>query len=265
MAIKTIGKAALKAKRQAAKDAIKRSKKTMRFKEGAIIEKSKAIKNPKDTLEKFDKKLDRIEKLSRKKEVKIKNYAGFNPEQIQLSNAESNIFKEFKGIRNLVKGFGEGSKIKNVPQAKKFRKKLVKQAEGQKLKDKQTKEEAFKNVKVTKSKEKLKPKTKKVDRRLTTKELIEGIKKDKFRPKSNIKKENAAIDFASLQRKIKGKGPGQKPLKGGALASAQKELKEYERIMYSKKGGLIKRKAGGPCKPRGVGAAIKGFKMKGSK
>ena len=259
MAIKTIGKAALKAKRQAAKDAVKRSKKTMRFKEGAIIEKSKAIKNPKETLEKFDKKLDRIEKLSKKKEVKIKNYAGFNPEQIQLSNAESNIFKEFKGIRNLVKGFGEGSKIKNVPQAKKFRKKLVKQAEGQKLKDKETKAETFKNVKVTKitkSKEKLKPKAKKGDRRLTTQELVEGIKKDKYRPKSNIKKENAAIDFASLQRKIKGKGPGQKPLKGGALASAQKELKEYERIMYSKKGGpIIKRKRGGLIKPRGYGAA----------
>ena len=203
MAIKTLGKAALKAKRQAIKDAAKRSKKTMRFKEGTIIEKSKAIKNPKETLKKFDKKLDRIEELSKKKEVKIKNYAGFNPKQIQLSNAESNIFKEFKGIRNLVKGFGEGSKIKNISQAKKFREKLVKQAEGQKLKDKQTKEEAFKNVKVTKSKEKLKPKTKK-----------------------------------------------------------PRIFKKADKL---KKGGLIKRKAGGPCKPRGVGAALRGFKMKGSK
>ena len=265
MAIKTIGKAAIKAKRQAAKDAIKRSKKTMRFKEGTVIEKTGAIKNPKETLKQFDKKLDRIKDLSKRKEVKIKNYAGFNPKQIQLSNAESNIYKEFQGIRNLVKGFGEGSKIKNISQAKKFREKLVKQAEGQKLKDKQTKEEAFKNIKVTKSKEKLKPKTKKVDRRLTKKELLESIKRDRFRPKSNIKKDDARIEAASIQRKIKGAGPGQKPLKGAALASAQKELETYQRIMYSKKGGLIKRKAGGPCKPRGVGAAIKGFKMKGRK
>jgi len=35
-------------------------------------------------------------------------------------------------------------------------------------------------------------------------------------------------------------------------------------VMF-KKGGLIKRKNGGPCKPRGVGAALRGFKMKGSK
>ena len=37
MAIKTIGKAALKAKRQAAKDAIKRSQKNIRVKEGTIL------------------------------------------------------------------------------------------------------------------------------------------------------------------------------------------------------------------------------------
>ena len=35
-------------------------------------------------------------------------------------------------------------------------------------------------------------------------------------------------------------------------------------VMF-KKGGLIKRKNGGPIKPKGVGAALRGFKMKGSK
>ena len=35
-------------------------------------------------------------------------------------------------------------------------------------------------------------------------------------------------------------------------------------VMF-KKGGLIKRKNGGPIKPRGVGAALRGFKMKGRK
>ena len=42
------------------------------------------------------------------------------------------------------------------------------------------------------------------------------------------------------------------------------DLPSGTKSLMFKKGGLIKRKAGGPIKPRGVGAAIKGFKIKGS-
>ena len=43
------------------------------------------------------------------------------------------------------------------------------------------------------------------------------------------------------------------------------DLPAGTKSLMFKKGGLIKRKKGGPTKPRGVGAALRGFKMKGRK
>ena len=62
MVKKILGKAALKAKRQAAKDAVKRSKRKVGVKEGTIIGESKFIDDSKKVLKEYKNKRIRKEK-----------------------------------------------------------------------------------------------------------------------------------------------------------------------------------------------------------
>ena len=265
---KILGKAALKAKRQAAKDAVKRSQKQIRVKEGTILKESKFIDNSKEVLKKYKNKLNTIKELEKKKD----------PKQIQLSNIKKNLNEEYKELNRIVKGFGEGSKIgKSMSKAEKMLTKLEKQALGQekqiqkKIKDS--------GVKVTSSKkinrDNFKRKTKKKERSPTKSELEQTSKIDKLRLKETDIGANAKIQARLLENLLKAgtkkdkfknlRTDNVKPLVGKARQNVEKELAELQSQFGRKKGGLIKRKAGGPCKPRGVGAALRGFKMKGSK
>ena len=278
MAIKTIGKAALKAKRQAAKDAIKRSKRKIRVKEGTILKESKFVDSSKEVLKKYKNKLNIIKELEKKKDIAIKKYGGFNPKQVQLSNVKSNLNKEYKELNRIVKGFGKGSKIgKSIPKAEKMLTKLEKQALGQekqiekKLKDSGVKVTSSKKI----NKDNFKRKPKKRERSPTKTELEQTSKIDKLRLKETKVGANAKIMARLLENQLKAgtkkdkfknlRTDNVKPLVGKARQAVEKELAELQSQFGKKKGGLIKRKAGGPCKPRGVGAALRGFKMKGSK
>tara|TARA_R100000388_G_scaffold9829_1_gene8536 strand:+ start:49 stop:885 length:837 start_codon:yes stop_codon:yes gene_type:complete len=278
MVKKILTKAALKAKRQAAKDAVKRSKRKVRVKEGTILKESKFVDDSKEVLKKYKNKLNTIKELEKKKDIGIKKYGGFNPKQIQLSNIKSNLNKEYKELNRIVKGFGEGSKIgKSMTKAEKMLTKLEKQALGQekqiqkKLKDS--------GVKVTSSKkinrDDFKRKIKKRERSPTKSELEQTSKIDKLRLKETDIGANAKIQARLLENLLKAgtkkdkfknlRTDNIKPLVGKARQDVEKELAELQSQFGRKKGGLIKRKNGGPTKPRGVGAALRGFKMKGRK
>lgn len=274
MAIKTIGKAAIKAKRQAAKDAIKRSNKVINIKEGTKLGESKFVKSSKEIKDKFTNKLEEIKDLKKNKKVAIKNYKGFNPKQIKLSNANQNIDALFKELNGLVKGFGKGSKIgKSIPKAEKMLTKLEKQALGQqkqidKTIDKKLKESGGKR-KITKSKTFIKKKPKKGERSPTITEVKEKVKIDKLRPKSSKIGANAKIQARLIENQLKvgtkkdkfknlrtDSSFDMKPLMGKARENKIKELKEVQSQFDRKKGGpIIKRKRGGLIKPRGYGAA----------
>ena len=99
--------------------------------------------------------------------------------------------------------------------------------------------------------------TKRGERKLTEKELAESSKRDKFKPSPG-----SLSDQERRAEKARLKKISDNPLVSKAK---RKEALEQSRAIRYKKGGLIKRKAGGPIKPRGIGAAIKGFKIKGSK
>ena len=95
------------------------------------------------------------------------------------------------------------------------------------------------------------------ERKLTKEELAESVKKDRFKPSpGSLSDQERRAEKARLKK-----------ISDNPLVSKvkRKEALEQSRAIRYKKGGLIKRKAGGPIKPRGVGAAIKGFKIKGSK
>ena len=278
MVKKILGKAALKAKRQAAKDAIKRSKRKVRVKEGTILRKSKFIDDSKETLKKYKNKLNTIKKLEKKKDIAIKNYKGFNPEQVQLSNVKSNLNKEYKELNRIVKGFGEGSKIgKSMTKAEKMLTKLEKQALGQEKQIQKKLEDS--GVKVTSSKkinkDDFKRRLKKGERSPTKAELEQKAKIDKLRLKETDIGANAKIMARLLENQLKAgtkkdkfknlRTDDVKPLVGKAREAVEKELAKLQSQFGRKKGGLIKRKNGGPTKPRGVGAALRGFKMKGRK
>ena len=95
------------------------------------------------------------------------------------------------------------------------------------------------------------------ERKLTKEELAESVKKDRFKPSPG-----SLSDQERRAEKARLKKISDNPLVSKAK---RKEALEQSRAIRYKKGGLIKRKAGGPIKPRGIGAAIKGFKIKGSK
>ena len=278
MVKKILGKAALKAKRQAVKDAVKRSKRKVRVKEGTILKESKFIDNSKEVLKKYKNKLNTIKKLEKKKDIAIKNYKGFNPEQVQLSNVKSNLNKEYKELNRIVKGFGEGSKIgKSMTKAEKMLTKLEKQALGQEKQIQKKLEDS--GVKVTSSKrinrDDFKRKLKKRERSPTKAELEQKAKIDKLRLKETDIGANAKIMARLLENQLKAgtkkdkfknlRTDNVKPLVGKAREAVEKELAKLQSQFGRKKGGLIKRKNGGPTKPRGVGAALRGFKMKGRK
>ena len=95
------------------------------------------------------------------------------------------------------------------------------------------------------------------ERKLTKEELAESVKKDRFKPSpGSLSDQERRAEKARLKK-----------ISDNHLVSKakRKEALEQSRAIRYKKGGLIKRKAGGPIKPRGIGAAIKGFKIKGSK
>ena len=206
MVKKILGKAALKAKRQATKDAVKRSKKKVRVKEGTILRESKFIDDSKETLKKYKNKLNTIKKLEKKKDIAIKNYKGFNPEQVQLSNVKSNLNKEYKELNRIVKGFGEGSKIgKSMTKAEKMLTKLEKQALGQEKQIQKKLEDS--GVKVTSSKrinrDDFKRKLKKRERSPTKAELEQKAKIDKLRLKETDIGANAKIMARLLENQLK--------------------------------------------------------------
>ena len=94
------------------------------------------------------------------------------------------------------------------------------------------------------------------ERKLTKEELLESSKKDRFKPTIPESAEKRRAEKARL-KKI-----SDNPLVSKAR---RKEALEQSRAIPFKKGGVIKRKTGGLIKPKGIGAAIKGFKMKGRK
>jgi hypothetical protein len=99
--------------------------------------------------------------------------------------------------------------------------------------------------------------TKRGERKLTEKELAESSKRDRFKPSPG-----SLSDQERRAEKARLKKIADNPL---VSKSRRKEALEQSRALQYKKGGLIKRKNGGPTKPRGVGAALRGFKMKGRK
>ena len=280
MAKKRLFKAALEVKRKAAKDAVKRSKKGINVKQGTKLGESKFVKSSKEIKNKFTNKLEEIKDLKKSKKVAIKNYKGFNPKQIKLSNADQNIDELFKELNRLVKGFGKGSKLgKSIPKAEKMLTKLEKQALGQqkqidKTIDKKLKESGGKRFTVKNFISNSKKKLKKTERSPTMDELKQTSKINKLRPKSSKIGANARIEAKMIENELKIgtkkdkfknlriASDDMKPLMGKARENKIKELKEIQSQFDRKKGGpIIKRKRGGLIKPRGYGAA----RYKGSK
>lgn len=280
MAKKRLFKAALEVKRKAAKDAVKRSKKGINVKQGTKLGESKFVKSSKEIKNKFTNKLEEIKDLKKSKKVAIKNYKGFNPKQIKLSNADQNIDELFKELNRLVKGFGKGSKLgKSIPKAEKMLTKLEKQALGQqkqidKTIDKKLKESGGKRFTVKNFISNSKKKLKKTERSPTMDELKQTSKINKLRPKSSKIGANARIEAKMIENELKIgtkkdkfknlriASDDMKPLMGKARENKIKELKEVQSQFDRKKGGpIIKRKRGGLIKPRGYGAA----RYKGSK
>ena len=264
---KILTSAAKKLKNKQAVDAIKRRKREVNVKVGTKLDK---FEKSMEKENKFKFALSEIKKLSKKKANAEKNYKGFKPEKIKLSNYKENINKLYAKLRSL--GKGQGIAIKDIPSAKKVLAKLKKQASGQKAEIKKEKKERFKNVKIIKSKsKKTKSKNKKVDltptpkkdeTRYTPKEFRKKVEERKYgfekfsrgREKSLEARQQADI----LQRLLKGRtgsrlGDDVPPLVGKEREDALKELKQYR--SQFKKGGLIKRKHGGLIKPRGWGKA----------
>ena len=99
--------------------------------------------------------------------------------------------------------------------------------------------------------------TKRGERKLTEEELAESSKRERFKPSPG-----SQADQDRRAEKARLKKIANNPL---VSKSRRKEALEQSRAIRYKKGGLIKRKNGGPTKPRGVGAALRGFKMKGRK
>ena len=274
MAKKRLFKAALEVKRKAAKDAVKRSKKGINVKQGTKLGESKFVKSSKEIKNKFTNKLEEIKDLKKSKKVAIKNYKGFNPKQIKLSNADQNIDELFKELNRLVKGFGKGSKLgKSIPKAEKMLTKLEKQALGQqkqidKTIDKKLKESGGKRFTVKNFISNSKKKLKKTERSPTMDELKQTSKINKLRPKSSKIGANARIEAKMIENELKIgtkkdkfknlriASDDMKPLMGKARENKIKELKEVQSQFDRKKGGpIIKRKRGGLIKPRGYGAA----------
>ena len=274
MAKKRLFKAALEVKRKAAKDAVKRSKKGINVKQGTKLGESKFVKSSKEIKNKFTNKLEEIKDLKKSKKVAIKNYKGFNPKQIKLSNADQNIDELFKELNRLVKGFGKGSKLgKSIPKAEKMLTKLEKQALGQqkqidKTIDKKLKESGGKRFTVKNFISNSKKKLKKTERSPTMDELKQTSKINKLRPKSSKIGANARIEAKMIENELKIgtkkdkfknlriASDDMKPLMGKARENKIKELKEIQSQFDRKKGGpIIKRKRGGLIKPRGYGAA----------
>lgn len=275
MAKKRLFKAALEVKRKAAKDAVKRSKKGINVKQGTKLGESKFVKSSKEIKNKFTNKLEEIKDLKKSKKVAIKNYKGFNPKQIKLSNADQNIDELFKELNKLVKGFGKGSKLgKSIPKAEKMLTKLEKQALGQqkqidKTIDKKLKESGGKRFTVKNFISNSKKKLKKTERSPTMDELKQTSKINKLRPKSSKIGANARIEARIIENELKvgtkkdkfknlrtDSSFDMKPLMGKARENKIKELKEVQSQFDRKKGGpIIKRKRGGLIKPRGYGVA----------
>jgi hypothetical protein len=265
--------AAKRLKNKQTRDAIKRKEKKVSVKVGAKLDK---FENSIKKKNKFKFALSEVKKLSKKKAIAQKNYKGFKPEEIQLSNYKENINKLYKKLRSL--GKGQGTVIKDIPSAEKVLTKLKKQASGQKAEIKKEKKELFKNVKIIKSKgKKTKSKKRKVDltptskkdrTRYTPEEFIKKAKERKYGFEKTLIGRQKGLEVRQdadiLQRLLKGRtgsrlGDEVPPLMGKEREDALKKLKEYH--SQFKKGGLIKRKTGGPIKPKGFGAA----RYKGSK